>query len=155
MPITNATGELLSADYWYTLPSDVLISILTHMSFPSLNKYSFRIPSPDGVELTQQPMDLIAQGHINNVNGMLLGTTRDEDSFWLCRQYKDLTIPQYEDKIRELYPGATAAELLGLYHASAYPDGVSALIDCFSDRDFKCPTLKVSNINITQHNTTI
>lgn len=86
---------------------------------------------------------------------MLLGTTRDEDSFWLCRQYKDLTIPQYEDKIRELYPGATAAELLGLYHASAYPDGVSALIDCFSDRDFKCPTLKVSNINITQHNTTI
>ncbi|KAL6071657.1 Neuroligin 2b [Balamuthia mandrillaris] len=103
-------------------------------------------PVLDPAELSQQPNISIQQGKLHSsIEAFLIGTTNEENAWWLCSTYADMTEDQYRDALLEQGLASSAVdEVMQLYPVEAYDHPVQALIAATSDGSFKCPSLEVA-----------
>eukprot|EP01116_Phalansterium_solitarium_P009362 TRINITY_DN23481_c0_g1_i1.p1 TRINITY_DN23481_c0_g1~~TRINITY_DN23481_c0_g1_i1.p1 ORF type:complete len:505 (+),score=136.16 TRINITY_DN23481_c0_g1_i1:37-1551(+) len=124
---SNAAGQLACLR---AVPAETLIDA---------NRFSYWSPTIDGVEFTANPISYLANGTFNRVP-LLLGTNRNEEGFFLCQQYANLTADFYATSIKQIFGESFGSTLMDYYPASAYNSPVEALVDLYTDYEFVCPT---------------
>jgi para-nitrobenzyl esterase len=101
-------------------------------------------PVIDGVEVSEHPKALLDKGIFNRVP-VITGATKDEGSLLAGVTPDNLTVAQFEERVKAIFPvPALSDRLLSHYKPSAYGSPKLALFDFFTDSAMACPVRRVA-----------
>jgi len=154
-----AEGERLAAGLGCnaSLSNEAMVSCMRSASPQTLIKTLWKpwFPVVDGVYLTAQPSQYLANGTFNPITAALVGTNANEFAFFGCQQYRNITAEQYVFIIGGFFGPETAKLVLAQYPVNVYSSPVEALNAVFSDLVFRCPSKyladKVSSTGVSTY----